>query len=68
MDKLAPIINRELCEGCGSCAENCPAQILVKEEFKMTVSGTDQDCIYCGDCEATCRKGAIRCPISIKIK
>jgi ferredoxin len=69
MERSAPKINHELCEGCGLCAENCPAQFLIKTEMKITYSDiSDNGCIYCGDCESSCVKGAIRCPVSIHVK
>jgi len=55
-------INPALCRGCGACVRDCPAFALElerksREEFRL-IHYHDR-CAYCGQCEASCRFGAI---------
>ena len=55
-------INPALCTGCGACVRDCPAFALElerksREEFRL-IHYYDR-CAYCGQCEASCRFGAI---------
>jgi formate hydrogenlyase subunit 6/NADH:ubiquinone oxidoreductase subunit I len=56
------VIQPELCEGCGLCVRDCPAFALElerdsQEQFRL-VHYRDR-CAYCGQCEDSCRFGAI---------
>jgi MinD superfamily P-loop ATPase len=67
-----PIVNPELCNGCGLCVTTCRCGVLVlvnnvitlveREECSYCTQG------YCTDCEAVCPMGAIRCPYEIVIE
>lgn len=51
-----------LCEGCGLCVRDCPAFALEleresREKFRL-IHYHDR-CAYCGQCEDSCRFGAI---------
>lgn len=59
-----PIINMELCDGCGICIEVCPNGALTVVNNKVVFAPKD-DCDYCGECESTCPQGAISCPYEI---
>jgi NAD-dependent dihydropyrimidine dehydrogenase PreA subunit len=52
-------IDEDLCSGCDSCAEGCPAHILSFEEGKAFVSGDECECMGCEACTAVCTTGAI---------
>ena len=51
-------IDRDLCNGCGSCVTVCPTGTISLAEGKAAVSG--EESIFCGHCEAVCPQEAIR--------
>ena len=56
------VVQPELCTGCGLCVRDCPAFALElervsREQFQM-IHYRDR-CAYCGQCEDSCRSGAI---------
>jgi len=56
------VIRPELCVGCGLCVRDCPAFALElvresREQFRL-IHYHDR-CAYCGQCEDSCRQGAI---------
>lgn len=59
-----PIINADLCNGCGLCMTVCDCGALVITGSIISVHETDE-CGYCTDCEAVCPTGAIQCPFEI---
>jgi hydrogenase-4 component H len=55
-------IEPTLCTGCGLCVRDCPAFALElerenREKFRL-IHYRDR-CAYCGQCETSCRLGAI---------
>lgn len=52
-----PRVNKDLCVGCGKCAEVCPRETVhvVKGKAKITA----KNCIRCFCCQEFCPKGAI---------
>ena len=62
-----PIIDAELCNGCGLCLTVCECGALVITGTIVTIQETD-DCGYCTECEAVCPTGAIQCPYEIVIE
>ncbi|MFO7952596.1 MAG: DUF362 domain-containing protein [Bacillota bacterium] len=52
-----PKVKPALCNGCGVCRDNCPAQVI---EFKMSIPDIDyRGCIRCYCCQEFCAQGAI---------
>ena len=52
--KVKPVVNKELCDNCGICAEVCPMGSIPKDDV-FSYTGI---CIKCGACEKKCPKGA----------
>jgi len=50
-------VRKELCLGCGRCAESCPRQAI---SLSWGVAQIDQNrCSHCGLCIDVCPQGAI---------
>jgi NAD-dependent dihydropyrimidine dehydrogenase PreA subunit len=52
-------INEELCDGCGTCVEQCPNQVFVVDD-KKSQAHNFKDCMACYLCETICPKLAIK--------
>lgn len=54
-------IDEDVCNGCGSCVEGCPARILSfnDDEKKAFISGDETECMGCEACITVCESGAI---------
>lgn len=55
--KSYPQLNKELCVGCGKCAESCPAHIIKIENKKAKFK--KKGCISCFCCQEMCPMKAI---------
>ncbi len=65
-------LNRNLCDGCGLCAENCPKKavvwnppVVVKGRLvrKPTIDFDVDSCIFCGECATICPLDALKMTI-----
>jgi len=53
-------IDPGLCNGCGTCVESCPADVIrMDAASKKAVIRYPQDCVVCCWCIAECPQGAI---------
>ncbi len=53
-----PVIGLENCEGCGTCAEVCPNEVIeMQDDVPKVVKG--EECIGCRSCEVQCPTEAI---------
>ena len=52
-----PVIDMDLCIGCGSCSELCPEVFETRDDEKAYVIGPDK----CGTCD--CQAAADACPV-----
>lgn len=57
MLKSYPQLKKDLCVGCGKCAESCPAHVIRIENKKAKF--TKKGCISCFCCQEMCPKKAI---------
>ena len=55
-----PVLDSNICDGCGSCAIACHGGSVTKCDGKIKIFETE-NCDYCGVCEAVCPNGAIKC-------
>jgi len=50
-------VDKEKCDGCGKCQDNCPSGAIQVEGKTAVVK--PEDCIDCNVCEENCPKKAI---------
>lgn len=58
---MPPVIDREKCTGCGTCAEICPLQVFRfrRKEEDQPVVKRPYECWHCNACVLDCKAGAI---------
>lgn len=65
-------LNRDLCDGCGVCADNCPKEAIKwnpprvvggRLARKPTIDFDVDSCIFCGECATICPLDALRMEI-----
>lgn len=59
-----PVIDPQLCTGCGICVALCPTGALAQEEQRAVLAAPDR-CTYCRACEESCPEDAIALPFLI---
>jgi Fe-S-cluster-containing hydrogenase component 2 len=52
-------IDATQCEGCGECADACPAQIISMADAKAQVTGDSSECLGCESCVLICSIGGV---------
>lgn len=57
---MIPIINKEICTGCGGCIEICPPLAILLKDEKAQIEA--EFCEECGFCAAHCPMDAISIP------
>ena len=53
-----PWVNEDMCTGCGTCAEECPAGTMSLEDDTAVID--EAECIRCGKCHDVCPEEAVR--------
>jgi len=53
-----PWIKQELCDGCGTCLQECPVDAIQLEAGAAEIN--EAECIRCGRCHDVCPQGAVR--------
>ena len=61
--KPHPVIDRDVCRGCGMCAESCPRHTIRLEDGKARIHR--KDCIRCFCCQEVCPFKAVRIKRSV---
>ena len=59
---MPPVINPNLCTGCGTCAEICPVQVFRYDRDKEKIPEVKfrRECWHCNACVLDCPSKAIQ--------
>ncbi|RLA91630.1 MAG: NADH oxidase [Deltaproteobacteria bacterium] len=57
---MVPLIDEDVCTGCGICIDKCPPQAITLKEGKAKI--VVRFCEECGICVRECKEGAIKLP------
>ncbi len=49
----------EKCDGCGTCVDSCPTNVISVQENHAVIS--EEECVDCAACVDTCPNTAIIC-------
>lgn len=67
---MPPVIEKELCTGCGICEDSCPLDVIyMNEEESRPIIKYPEECWHCGSCRQDCPEEAItiRFPLRIMV-
>jgi ferredoxin len=54
---MTAIVNKDICTGCETCVDECPAVAIAMKDDKAVVN--DDLCVDCGSCVDVCPSEAI---------
>ena len=58
-DHLFPVVELDLCTGCGTCEAVCPAGVYeIKDEKSIVIR--PEDCTECNECVESCPEQCIK--------
>jgi len=57
---MIPVVEKDLCTGCGRCLEVCPPRAIYLEGERAKIE--EDFCEECGLCASHCPQGAITIP------
>jgi len=61
------IVDKDLCNSCGTCMERCTMDIIRLDEEGIPYKKYDE-CWYCGVCEEDCPEGALILELPFLVK
>ncbi|MFO7892054.1 MAG: 4Fe-4S binding protein [bacterium] len=53
-----PWIDKESCNGCGICVDECPADAIAMDEEQVVIDMAE--CIRCGVCHSICPQDSVK--------
>ncbi len=57
---MPPVINQDLCIGCGTCADICPMNVFEQEAPKTVPAvAYGEECWHCNACVLDCPRKAV---------
>jgi adenylylsulfate reductase subunit B len=58
---MPPVIDNNLCNGCGMCDWHCPVDVIhMDKERQLPVVKYPDECWHCGVCRLDCPQDAVR--------
>jgi adenylylsulfate reductase, subunit B len=65
---MPPVIDYEICEGCGVCEDSCPLDIIYFDEQSGRPDVRYKDeCWHCGSCRQECPEEAISIHFPLRV-
>jgi formate hydrogenlyase subunit 6/NADH:ubiquinone oxidoreductase subunit I len=62
--RILPLVDRRLCNGCAVCEHLCPTGAVVVRAARAEIV-RPEDCLFCDRCETFCPSGAISRPFLV---
>lgn len=65
---MPPVIDYEICTGCGVCEDSCPLDVLYMDDAtNEPVVKYPDECWHCGSCRQDCPQESIRIIFPLQI-